>query len=58
MSLLRYAWSKCSQELIEQSTDESSLIELIGKKVQVVDGDISNIKITNKEDLQFLNKLI
>ncbi len=32
-------------------TDDASLVERIGQKVELVEGDYSNIKITTKEDL-------
>ena len=34
-------------------TDDSSLLEIVGKKVKIIKGDYSNIKITTKEDLLF-----
>lgn len=34
-------------------TDDSSLLEMMGEKVQIVLGDYSNIKITTKEDLLY-----
>ena len=41
-------------------TDESSLIERMGKKVKIIEGSYENIKITTKEDLihgEFLLRL-
>ncbi len=35
-------------------TDDSSLLERRGKKVKIIDGSYSNIKITTKEDLRYL----
>lgn len=35
-------------------TDDASLIEEMGEDVSIVEGDISNIKITHKEDLKYL----
>jgi len=35
-------------------TDDSSLIERIGGKVEVIIGDYDNIKITTPEDLKFI----
>ncbi|HEY7284748.1 MAG TPA: 2-C-methyl-D-erythritol 4-phosphate cytidylyltransferase [Vicinamibacterales bacterium] len=32
-------------------TDEASLVERLGERVQIVEGDASNIKITTREDL-------
>lgn len=34
-------------------TDDSSLLEMMGEKVQIIIGDYSNIKITTKEDLLY-----
>ena len=34
-------------------TDDSSLLEIVGKKVKIIKGDYSNIKITTQEDLLF-----
>ncbi len=34
-------------------TDDSSLMEIIGKKVKIIKGDYSNIKITTEDDLLF-----
>ncbi len=50
--LLVSAYKKCFQEDI-QVTDDSSLMEVIGEKVKIIDGSYSNIKITTKEDLLF-----
>lgn len=46
------AYKKCFTEDI-QVTDDSSLMEIIGEKVKIIDGSYSNIKITTKEDLVF-----
>lgn len=39
-------------------TDDVSLIELLGKPVKIVEGSYANIKVTNPEDLMFIEKLI
>ena len=39
-------------------TDDVSLARFLGYKIKVVKGSINNIKITTKEDLLFLNKLV
>ncbi|MBN1385237.1 MAG: 2-C-methyl-D-erythritol 4-phosphate cytidylyltransferase [Elusimicrobia bacterium] len=36
------------------STDDSALVERLGKKVKIVLGDYKNIKITTKEDIKIL----
>ncbi len=35
-------------------TDDASLIEVMGGKVKIVEGDPQNIKITNPEDLKYI----
>lgn len=35
-------------------TDDSSLVEYIGKRVKIIPGSYGNIKITTKEDLKYL----
>ncbi|MBU0581230.1 MAG: 2-C-methyl-D-erythritol 4-phosphate cytidylyltransferase, partial [Candidatus Margulisbacteria bacterium] len=39
-------------------TDDVSLVEKLGKKVKIVEGSYSNIKITTKEDLLIAESLI
>ena len=39
-------------------TDDSSLVEKLGKKVKIVIGDYTNIKITTKEDLYVGEKIL
>ena len=41
-----------------QGTDEAFLVEKLGVKVMVVEGDTSNIKVTRKDDLEKMVKLI
>jgi 2-C-methyl-D-erythritol 4-phosphate cytidylyltransferase len=38
-------------------TDEASLVEALGRRVQVVPGDENNIKITTPDDLRFAETL-
>ena len=38
-------------------TDESMLIQRLGKKVNIVDGSVFNFKITTKEDVELFKKL-
>lgn len=38
-------------------TDDASLVESIGQKVKIIDGEITNIKITTLYDLQIAEKL-
>ncbi len=50
-----------AQKYIATFTDEASVVELIGKKINLIDGESTNIKITNPIDLiiaeQFLKKI-
>jgi 2-C-methyl-D-erythritol 4-phosphate cytidylyltransferase len=48
--LLRRAYEQ-STELLAHVTDDSSLVERLGAKVAIVEGDARNIKITRPEDL-------
>ncbi|RQD74746.1 MAG: 2-C-methyl-D-erythritol 4-phosphate cytidylyltransferase [Halanaerobium sp. MSAO_Bac5] len=36
----------------DKALDDASLVELLGKKVYIVDGDYNNLKITTAEDLK------
>lgn len=36
-------------------TDDSSLVERLGKKIKILIGDYGNIKVTTKEDLNYLD---
>ena len=48
--ILLKAYKKSFDEKI-QVTDDSSLMEIIGEKVKIIEGSYKNIKITTKEDL-------
>jgi len=37
--------------------DDSTLIEEIGEKIKYIKGEISNVKITTKDDIKFFNKI-
>lgn len=50
-------YNKFSDKL-ESVTDDSSLAEMAGYKVKVVNGDYENIKITTKEDLEFAKTVL
>ncbi len=55
--ILRRAFSKIDV-LSERATDESLLIEKLGQKVSIVEGNSRNIKITIPEDLILAEALI
>lgn len=49
-SLLKEALHRADQEGI-QGTDESSLVERLGAKIKIVEGNTMNLKVTTPEDL-------
>lgn len=57
--LIMKAFRFCVDEkLISKITDEASALELFGVLPKVVEGSRKNIKITTKEDLEFVNMLL
>ena len=38
--------------------DDAYLVELSGDRVKLIEGDISNFKITNPQDLEFANRIL
>lgn len=55
--LLRRAFEQ-SPELVSSATDDSSLVELLGGTVTVIEGDARNIKITRPEDFALAEILL
>ncbi|WP_244909957.1 2-C-methyl-D-erythritol 4-phosphate cytidylyltransferase [Francisella adeliensis] len=56
---LKRAFKFCvDNNLMEKITDESSALELFGLSPIIVEGSRKNIKITTKEDLEFINFFI
>lgn len=47
-----------NKNLCSKATDDSTLVEALGRKVKIVEGDYSNIKITTKEDLILAEKIL
>ena len=45
-------------KLSDSATDESFLVEQLGNEVSAVEGSTKNIKVTNKEDLILVKKLL
>jgi len=43
---------------VKNFTDDSSLVESLGKKVKILEGSYKNIKITTKEDLKLAEVLL
>jgi 2-C-methyl-D-erythritol 4-phosphate cytidylyltransferase/2-C-methyl-D-erythritol 2,4-cyclodiphosphate synthase len=52
-ALLRRAHAHAEEQTIE-GTDDASLVEMLGERVAVVQGEHANVKITNPEDLALL----
>jgi 2-C-methyl-D-erythritol 4-phosphate cytidylyltransferase len=50
IELLKKAYE---QDFSESFTDDASVVEALGEKINLVDGNFENIKITRPVDLQF-----
>jgi 2-C-methyl-D-erythritol 4-phosphate cytidylyltransferase len=46
------------QEYLEHFTDEASVVETTGMKINLVDGEADNIKITRRIDMLIAEKLL
>lgn len=55
--LLKRAYEKAYEENF-YGTDDSSLVENLGEKVNIIEGSYENIKITTKEDLNMAYQII
>jgi 2-C-methyl-D-erythritol 4-phosphate cytidylyltransferase len=53
-TLLKKAYAKAAKA----ATDDSSLVEALGKKVKVLEGSCRNIKVTTREDLRIARALL
>ena len=56
VELLRQAYAQCTNG--NSCTDDASVVEAMGEKVHLVEGERSNIKITTPEDLLFGEAII
>lgn len=56
--LLRAAYVAAERDGITDATDDSALVERLGIRVRVVEGDTRNIKITRPEDWAMAEKLV
>lgn len=56
LGLLKEAYAKAASEGVA-ATDDSSLVERLGEKVEVVEGSYENIKITTEEDIELAESL-
>ena len=52
--LLTKAYSNSANKNV---TDSSSAVEVFGKKVKIVEGDVGNFKITHPQDVKLANKI-
>ncbi len=57
IELIRKAYQKAFKDKFN-ATDDSTLIERLGKKAHIFPGSSTNIKITNREDLKLVEKII
>jgi 2-C-methyl-D-erythritol 4-phosphate cytidylyltransferase len=55
IAMLKHAYA---QEYRYTFTDDATVVESIGEKVHLIDGNVSNIKITNPEDLVVAEALL
>ena len=55
--IIREAFQKAAREGTE-ATDDAMLVERLGKRVAVLEGESTNIKITTPEDLLFAEALL
>ena len=53
--LLRQAYA---QDDLSNATDDSMLVERLGENVFVVEGDVSNVKVTRKGDIKLVRALL
>ena len=60
VGLFRKAYAQISEQKIDASriTDDAGLVEALGEKVYVIEGEPTNLKITRKEDIEFAAAVI
>jgi 2-C-methyl-D-erythritol 4-phosphate cytidylyltransferase len=56
-SLLKKAMDKALRDKF-RGTDESMLVRRLKKKINIVEGSVFNFKVTSKEDIKLISKLI
>ena len=56
-SILKKAMDKAFKDEF-RGTDESILVQRLNKKINIVEGSVFNFKVTSKEDIKLLSKLI
>jgi 2-C-methyl-D-erythritol 4-phosphate cytidylyltransferase len=54
--LLRRAYAE--QDNLHGATDDASLVERMGATVHVVDGDVTNVKVTRADDIRLVRALL
>lgn len=57
VEVLKKAFNKKKKKYFN-ITDDAFLLEILGKKIKVIPGEASNIKITTKDDLELARRLI
>jgi 2-C-methyl-D-erythritol 4-phosphate cytidylyltransferase len=60
ISLLRRAYAQIADGRIDPSsiTDDAGLVEALGEPVHVVEGEVTNLKITRAEDVEFAQAIV
>ena len=61
IGLLRRAYAQITEGKIPKGvpiTDDAGLVELLGEKVYVVDGEVTNLKITRAEDVKLCEAIL
>jgi len=60
ISLFRRAYAQIAQGIINPAaiTDDAGLVEALGEKVHMIEGETTNLKITRAEDAQFAAALV
>lgn len=56
-SVLKKAMDKAFKDEF-RGTDESMLVQRLNKKINIVEGSVFNFKVTSKDDIKLLSKLI
>jgi 2-C-methyl-D-erythritol 4-phosphate cytidylyltransferase len=57
IELIKKAYQKALKDKFN-ATDDSTLVERLGVKLQILPGSSTNIKITNRDDLKLVEKII
>ena len=52
------ALRRAHEEITEDVTDDASMMEALGEKVSLFQGEYSNIKVTTEEDIHLIERLM